>query len=509
MRVAGTLVAGVIAVIGQSACTPERDGGCGGHGDCAAGQVCLEATCYEVCSVQRHCDADQVCLDEVCRKRQEGAGPRIKAVGGNGEEVTQIRDGLIVEGLELGDAVFELRSEGEALALETRHQQDDLVTVGLPPDVRSGRYTLVAINLAGEDEAPVQLMLPDITGTLIVDKLNAAETQGIISNERLDVGPNPGQIAKGDHHHDDRYYTSDDADTKFVDASGDTISGALEVEGALTTSETITTLGELGVGVSEPTQPLQVAPKGFDYALNATDLTGHTENMPRCECDTTEGGADCGDGFSTKTYQKPVCYDWWQVDGAPEDKRSRSYTTSDVPALSVTEDGRMGVNTLAPKGTRHLAVGGDARFGNFEMARRAFRTGWSRQKEIEHYVLLAKVASNDKMMGRFFGYRGGDGSIPRGFTAEVVIDLSASYDDVWEFTSASDRAQGKLKLVRVNYKGDDWIGFRFETGNTIHSNNVSFLGFSDVHRDAFTVVAADDDDISEQSCKSPGGGTCN
>jgi len=66
----------------------------------------------------------------------------------------------------------------------------------------------------------------DITaGTLSTDRFSAYDD--LVTEGKIGAGS--GQVAAGDHAHDGRYYTQAAADTRYVNAAGDTMSGSLAV----------------------------------------------------------------------------------------------------------------------------------------------------------------------------------------------------------------------------------------------------------------------------------------
>lgn len=66
----------------------------------------------------------------------------------------------------------------------------------------------------------------DITsGTLSAARFSAYDDLGVENK----IGPGSAQVAAGDHNHDSRYYTNSVANTRFVNADGDSMSGALAV----------------------------------------------------------------------------------------------------------------------------------------------------------------------------------------------------------------------------------------------------------------------------------------
>lgn len=82
-----------------------------------------------------------------------GTLPSISSIAGNDpSDAGRIVDGLTVSGSLLADVSFSLRSaaDGSDVLLSVRSQSDTAAEVVLPVDVRSGDYTLVASNAAGD-----------------------------------------------------------------------------------------------------------------------------------------------------------------------------------------------------------------------------------------------------------------------------------------------------------------------------------------------------------------------
>lgn len=184
---------------------PEFDGECRTTTDCPEGNVCQDNSCITLCWTQSDCEDGLLCSPGgLCQPPEAGDTPVIERIAGNNSEDPQrVKNGIIVEGELLDEAVFELASEAESTALEVTFQSANQARLLLPPDVRSGAYALVATNQSGSTSADVQLTLPDLNGPQILQKLNADSMTGELRIERLPVGRGAGQIAPGDHGHDD------------------------------------------------------------------------------------------------------------------------------------------------------------------------------------------------------------------------------------------------------------------------------------------------------------------
>jgi hypothetical protein len=198
-RALGTLTLAVSVVL--SACSGSKSSGCKGTSDCPPGFVCEPTgNCAKLCLVQSDCTGGQRCLNSKCSTPAPGTLPVIASVLGNDPSDNQrVRDGIVVMGETLANAAFEIRTDSGAQALDAASQSDTQVELKLPLDVRSGAYTLVATNAAGETQQPIVLQLPELSGDEILSRLNGAS--GTVSALRLPVGTGADQVAAGDHTH--------------------------------------------------------------------------------------------------------------------------------------------------------------------------------------------------------------------------------------------------------------------------------------------------------------------
>jgi hypothetical protein len=202
---------------GAAGCAPKVLGACDAHSDCEGGKACIDNACVDLCQVQSDCPANAVCgVDGHCVAPQDGPAPEIADVRGNdttSDNSSAIANGLLVTGSNLATARFELRGDDGSEPLAVAYRYDTSAELHLPEDIRSGTYTLVATNLAGSDQEGVTLQLPELTGNMIVERLNTDATEKLTLNA-LPVGTGSGELALGDHDHDDVYARSADVYTK-------------------------------------------------------------------------------------------------------------------------------------------------------------------------------------------------------------------------------------------------------------------------------------------------------
>lgn len=207
-----------VSSVAVAGCSGDRTGGTSNSGctECGAGEVCVNGECTKLCDSNADCGDGQVCTTEnLCRVIEGGVPPVIEDVIGNhATDPTQLVDGMVVTGTGLGDVSIELVST-ETVELAIRNQSTTAVQVILPADVVSGDYTLVASNGAGTDQASVTLTLPELTGDVLLDRINTDAT-GTVAFARLPVGTAANTVAQGDHNHDAAYYTRAQADSTFV-----------------------------------------------------------------------------------------------------------------------------------------------------------------------------------------------------------------------------------------------------------------------------------------------------
>ncbi len=179
-----SLVCPLVLVACSSGKTPQADG-CRTSDDCDAGWVCSDSQCAKLCVVDTDCPGDQLCVGNTCVEPTPDQAPDITAVTGNHPtDATRILDGLRVTGVRLTTASFELRGDN-TVPLAARSQSDTEAELVFPPDILSGSYTLVATNAAGSDQETVTLTLPDLTGDMLVSRINDPATTERIALDRL------------------------------------------------------------------------------------------------------------------------------------------------------------------------------------------------------------------------------------------------------------------------------------------------------------------------------------
>lgn len=176
--------------------------GCESNADCGRNQVCVEGGCEEVCLRDGDCPDGFICGDEdICVSAPDlGPPPFIERVDGTGttvpddaqwqQEVSgeiggrRVRDQLRVRGSGLAEASFSLVSSegggGEfSLSRCGASNSDSEVSLDLPDGLQPGRYTLTAVNQAGECSAPLTFLKGepgslDASGSQMVVAINDA-----------------------------------------------------------------------------------------------------------------------------------------------------------------------------------------------------------------------------------------------------------------------------------------------------------------------------------------------
>lgn len=337
-RYTGLFVFGLVAA--ASACAPsaKEQQGCQTRADCDAGYVCEQSQCIKLCLTQAGCGDGLICtIDGVCRIPQEGDPPTIESIVGNAPDNTaRIKNGISVTGTGFAEAVFELRDESGAIPLTVESQSSQTAELLFPADVHAGTYSLVATNQAGSGESGVTLTLPDITGQMVIDKINAPETSGTIKASRLPVGDEAETVAPGDHLHDERYLKPEDATSQFLDATGtENMEGNLEVTGTV------------GIQRSAPNHPLEVGGDGYTYVKTSASSA---QNTPRCDCDNSEKEADCGapedvqEIYEFSEHDGGICFDHWDIENVTgATKFEEQPGEPPLPGLVVTDTGNLGI----------------------------------------------------------------------------------------------------------------------------------------------------------------------
>lgn len=205
----------LVLALATSACNSDDGSTCETSSDCPSGNVCFAERCELLCSASEPCPAGFVCDLDVLGDTGAGvcidderAMPRIRGVEGNGSTACQsitsascIGDGFIARGAFPQNTSFELIGPGEAttitqypLEVVSRDPGGSVVELAADltgnPAVTPGRYTLVARNQAGSDDADIQLLQgepgPNLTGDELIERINTASTE-LIASERLDV----------------------------------------------------------------------------------------------------------------------------------------------------------------------------------------------------------------------------------------------------------------------------------------------------------------------------------
>lgn len=350
------------------ACEPasRNDGGCETNNDCEPGFVCATGTCIRLCTVQSDCAEGKLCVEQTCVAPVEGALPDVQRVAGNGvADGARVVDGVVIRGTTLGNATFELRGQDRDVPLRIRRQSDTEVEAVFPADVRSGQYALVATNAAGSDEASVELLLPELRGDAIIQKINAPETNG-----RIDVAKVSGAQARVDGACNDEQSISAINADGTVACEDDSVLAETDVEGLIANDlntgalpyATENRLGDtsiffddaenrVGIGTSKPAKKLHVG-AGYSYEL---DSIGTLSNMQgqRCPCDdeASPSSVDCADeGFTSETDSGAYCYDARAGEAA-------QFVRSPFRGLTVSEQGHVGASVENP--TAALSVGGN------------------------------------------------------------------------------------------------------------------------------------------------------
>lgn len=172
----GSLVVLAIFAFFLTHCTPStsQTDGCATNQDCPSGYVCKADGCAKVCGQNADCPEGNVCTPQgTCGTVEGGLPPRITNINGNGSDLDDIVDGVVLSGEGLGDVEVSLLTPGQgAQVLAIRSQAVEQVEAILPQDIRSGDYTFKVSNQAGSDESAVALQLPEITGGMILERLN-------------------------------------------------------------------------------------------------------------------------------------------------------------------------------------------------------------------------------------------------------------------------------------------------------------------------------------------------
>jgi hypothetical protein len=161
-----------------------------------------------MCSLQVECGSGMYCSqDGLCVVEEAGGdGPVILSVSGNDpSDPTHVLDGLVITGERLANAALEVRGDEAQFGLSIRSATDQRIEASFPPNILNGLYSLVAVNGAGEDQAPVELTLPWLTGDQLVARINESEPSTRFELSLLPVGTSSSEVAAGDHDHAGTY----------------------------------------------------------------------------------------------------------------------------------------------------------------------------------------------------------------------------------------------------------------------------------------------------------------
>jgi hypothetical protein len=216
------------------ACSDTPGGGSGGdcrqNSDCSAGSICSSGSCVRLCATQEECPDGQVCNGTTCIDAADSIAPSIDTIAGNDpSDSSSIVDGMVVTGTNLETAAFELRpATGSAIGLTVRSQTEATAELVFPEDILSGDYALVATNGAGDDQAPVTLLLPELSGTEIINRINDGGTTGTVLAARLPVGTTTGTVAAGDHTHVSDATLREDV-LSYIESGSLSLAGGLQV----------------------------------------------------------------------------------------------------------------------------------------------------------------------------------------------------------------------------------------------------------------------------------------
>jgi hypothetical protein len=207
-------------------------------GSCRPGSVCVDGVCVTICRVAADCDdpcspsnpTGESCIDDVCVSGVGcGLEPVIAAIDGIGEVNAAgdqhtaehfVGSGLRISGSGLRGASVVLESAGSSdLELAVDESSDTELVACLPEGTAAGVYTVTVTNQSGSTCGNFQLVQGSYTGEQVVQLVN----DGLSENSSLSL---VGTL------------TQTEADNRYVNTSGDLISGELDVYGPLAVGHT-------------------------------------------------------------------------------------------------------------------------------------------------------------------------------------------------------------------------------------------------------------------------------
>lgn len=162
-------VLGALTLSLAFACSDSAPSGeCGGNRDCATGEVCVDQSCYRVCSVDSQCIGTAVCDQNICRPGSRSRAPEVSTLDGDGAPLAptanisgtpatrRLRQSLKVTGtaLEGADAAL-VASDGTSRLLTVQQSSETGLTAQVPSDLTPGMHTLRVYNAVGANENTV------------------------------------------------------------------------------------------------------------------------------------------------------------------------------------------------------------------------------------------------------------------------------------------------------------------------------------------------------------------
>lgn len=156
------ILAAVTLALASACNSPSASFQCDTNAQCPAGMVCSSGTCLKLCAQDTECVPGDYCNGTYCQTGQRSA-PEITSVVGLGcDGAGCLGRGFRVTGHNLSGSSLRLDPEsgGASVPLVTVAVSDTAVDVTpvAPETVSEGRYRLVAVNAAGEDQSTVELL---------------------------------------------------------------------------------------------------------------------------------------------------------------------------------------------------------------------------------------------------------------------------------------------------------------------------------------------------------------
>lgn len=157
MRFLPLLLVALLFSCSKNAVAP--DDTCGEGPACAAGQICHEAQCFDLCNADTDCPSPVACIGDLCRgdldPRQD---PVISGVDGDSGNPDVFHRALLIHGQNLDGAAVTLTRGADSIALDVVSNSGTQMEALLPTSLVADDYVMEVVNSAGSDQTEIRIL---------------------------------------------------------------------------------------------------------------------------------------------------------------------------------------------------------------------------------------------------------------------------------------------------------------------------------------------------------------